>query len=284
MELRMSPQKKTWCGCAPRDLLKVVLTLLVMIHPGTARAATIIRSVVNDTNGGVDDFQMMERGGMNTIVSLSSSGFPLSTAPKGRNGPAVAGATLSFPVVGGGFIGTGATVSIQVQISDGGLLGNSGNLDWQWSLGGQPVGPVHRDFQRLFANLNGINGSGLGEATVIVANAGDSIATYTNFEVGNLPSSADVSGIDADPGGLLPGSILLLGPLEFSLDPGASENFLVTGVNLGLPFATYSDISAGDENYFQLQVGTVPEPSSVFLVLLALGLILHASYFKKRPC
>ncbi len=260
---------------------QTILLLPLSLGLFTASGASISRSFINNTGQVVNDFHLLERNGMNTIVSLTSgtgpglSNLPATTAPKGGGG-AQNTATLS-----GANVPIGGQVNVHIQIPDSGLLGNSGFLDWQWSNNGNPVGPVHLNAQAIFATLNNVNGFGMGNVTVVVENGSSSAADYTNFELGTLASGFDITSMDEDPGGLGAGATILLGPTSFIVPADSSASFNLSNVDLTRAFGSYGDVTVGGDSFFQFQTGQIPEPQSIMLFALGSG----ALFFRllKRP-
>src|SRR5689334_8794025 len=124
--------------------IQIVWSTMTAVSAG---AATLARSFLNDTGVVVNDWHVFERNGNNTIVTLVSNGLgptytpmPMTTQPAGS--AAANQATLS-----GGNVPNGGHVSVTITVPDGGLLGNTGFLDWNWTNNGVQVGPVHRNAQ-----------------------------------------------------------------------------------------------------------------------------------------
>src|SRR5215471_20814144 len=131
-----------------------IVWLTTVVVP--ARAAILQRSFLNDLGPAVvvNDWHVFERNGNNAIVTLVSNGLaptytpmPATTQPAGN--AAANQATLS----GGGNVPNGGHVSVTITVPNGGLLGNTGFLDWYWTNAGAQVGPVHRNAQAIFASL-----------------------------------------------------------------------------------------------------------------------------------
>ena len=155
---------------------------------------------------------------------------------------------------------------------NGGLLGNTGFLDWYWTNAGAQVGPVHRNAQAIFASLVSTTGPNTGDIIVTALNASDTTAAYTNFQFGTSASSVAPATYSSFPPPPPTGETILIAPTSFTLAPGDVQTFTLTNVTFSSFFDVFTDVNIGGESFFQFQEGQVPEPRTSLLMAAALVL------------
>lgn len=237
-----------------------------------AGAATLAKSFCNGTGGAVNDWHVFERGGNATLVTVVSNGLaPVYTpmpATTQAAPPAANQATLS-----GGNVPAGGCISVTMTVPDGGLIGNTGVLDWYWTNGGNQVGPVHTNAQAIFASLTSMTGPNTGNIVVTATNDSSSTADYSNFQFGTSAQSVAPPDYSEFPPPPPSGETVLIPPTSFTIGPGQTETFTLSNVQISSFFDVFTDLSVGGDSLFQFQEGAIPEPSGVFLCASAIACI-----------